>query len=884
MNLKIKITLFFILLAKCFYCNAQTIKGKIAALDNQSIAVANIIIKDSVNAKGIKEFTIARNGEYQITLKKEYRSIYIEVSATNYGKANFTIQNPDKSKTYTNDFVLENDMSFNLKEVEIVAKRRPYQQLKDTVNFNVSSYTDDSDRKIQDVIKKLPGMEVNDDTGEIKYKGKSVETVQLDGDDLFSGNYTIGTKNINVGMIEQVQAIENFSSNKLLKGLEAGGKVALNLKLKKDITDISGSINTSSGAFKEEKLATDSDFNFLTVSSKLKSFGTLSFNNIALNYTPFDYFGNSYNKNESNNLKFKNKKIIPEFNFLNTLDNKRTVLNNTTFGNYNISYKKSLNTNYKSNLYFVKDAISSVTLNETNNTINNQNFTTSDNTVSNKKPTLVRADFELKHFSSASSSIDYTVLISKEKIKSNASLVQNSNQSFDTNLISDDFFVKSKILYTKRLSDKKAYQLTSHQTFDKLEQTFDIAPESSNATILNAVQSVQSKKIFFDIQNSIIGKIKRAKYSTNIGFQFDNNPISSSLVDKNLGANIVSSNSINYTKSKIFFDNDFNYDWRNWKIAATLNVSFLNQYLNDIENNNKKRSDDVIIEPTINFNYKLSSVSNLSFGLGSRTNVLSDRYLLMNNLLISNRTSISSVPNFELQKAANYNLNYTIYDLYKQFQMNFGINYTINKGNFFSNLNVDQNTTQIEYFYSNEDFSSKGANFLIEKYLHFIETTIRLKTYYGISNYKNFINSSEVRNNESSYSISEFFMKSAFDGMLNFENILKYNFRKNSSNNSQSFENISYSNSFKLLFKPHKKWFANVAYDFYSTGQDIEYNFVDFFVKYIPNDKRFVFSFTGKNLLNNENFIEINTSDYYTNVYSSNIIPRTFLFTCNYSF
>ena len=884
MLFKKKLTLLFFVLMMCFYSNAQTIKGKITTLDNVSVAVANVIIKDSANAKGIKEFTIARNGEYQITLKKEYNSIYVEVSATNYAKVFFIIKNSDKTKIYNNDFVLEREMSFTLRDVEVVAKKKPYQQLKDTVIFNVSSYIDDSDRKIQDVIKKIPGMEVNEDTGEIKYKGKSVETVQLDGDDLFSGNYTIGTKNINVSMIEQVQAIENFSSNKLLKGLESDGKVALNLKLKKNITDISGSINTSSGALKEEKFATDSDFNFLTVSSKLKSFGTLSYNNVAINYTPFDYFGNSHNRNESNNLKFKNNKIIPEFNFLNTLDNKRTVLNNTTFGNYNISYKKSINTSFKSNLYFVKDAISSVVLNETNNTINNQNFATSDNTISDKKPILLRADFELKHFTSASSSIDYTVLISKEKINSNSSLIQNSSQSFDTNLVSDDFFLKSKILYTKRLSDKKAYQLTSHQTFDNLDQTFDIKPANSNAAILNAVQSVKSKKMFFDLQNSIIGKIKRAKYSTTIGLQFDNNPINSSLEDKNLGASIVSANAINYTKSKIFFDNDFNYEWGKWRVSSTLNISFLNQYLNDIENNNKKRSDDVIIEPTINFNYKFNRVSSFSFGLGSRTNILSDRYLLSNNLLISNRTSVSSIPNFELQKSANYNLNYNIYDLSKQFQINFGVNYTLNDGNFFSNLTIDQNTTQIQYFFLNENFSSKGSNFLIEKYLHFIESTIRLKTYYGISNYKNFINGSDSRDNESNFSISEFFIKSAFDGKVNFENILKYNFTKNTSKDTQSFQNTNYSNSFKLLFKPHKKWFAHVAYDFYSTGQDMEYNFIDFFVKYIPADKRFVFSFTGKNLLNNENFIEFNTSDYYTNVYSSNIISRSFLFSCNYSF
>lgn len=857
---------------------AQTIKGKITTIDNKIIETASIIIKDSIKAKGIKEYTIALNGNYEILLTKEYKTICVEIAVSNYSKDSFTISNPEKGKTYVYDFLLKKDKVIVIQEVKISAKRRSYTEVKDTVNFNVAAYKDGSDRKIQDVIKKLPGMEVNDNTGEIKYKGMSVETVQLDGEDLFSGNYTIGTKNINVNMIDQVQAIENFASNKLLKGLERDGKVALNLKLKKNIIDVSGSVNSSLGAFKQEKIATDSDANFLSVSSKIKSFGTLSYNNIALNYSPFDYFGNFQSKKDGQNQTFKNNKIIPEFSFLNMLDNKRTVLNNSIFANYNISLKKSPNTSYKSNLYFVRDAISSLNFSETNNTVDDQNFTTSDSNNAIKKPLLLRADFNIKSFGSESSSIDYDVMVSKEKVKSKTKIIQNKALSYNTNLLSDDFFLKSKIVYTKRISDNKAFQLTTHQTFDVLNQQYKITPQESNTAGVNAIQDIESRKTFFDLQSSIIGKIKRAKYSMNLGLEYTSNPLNSSLEDLTLSIPI-STNAVVFEKNKVFLNNSFDYDWGNWRIFSTLNLSLLNRYLKK-----QSRVNDFIVEPEINLNYKFSRISSFNISLSSKINPQADNFVYANEVLINNRTTIKNTPSLALQKTATYNANYNLYDLSNQFQINIGVNYSDNKGDFFSNINIDQNNTQIEYFFLNEKFNNRSFNFMIEKYLPFMESTIRFKTLCSISNYKNFINYSEIRDNKSKNLINELFLKSAFDGKFNFENVFKYNLRLTINNENQNFENINYNNSFKLLFKPNKKWFANAVYDLYSTNQKTKYSFIDFLIKYTPSDKRFAFSLAGKNLLNNENFIEIQTSDYYTSIYGSNIMPRTLLISCNYSF
>ncbi|MDG1793465.1 MAG: hypothetical protein P8H44_02830 [Flavobacteriaceae bacterium] len=47
----------------------------------------------------------------------------------------------------------------------------------------------------------------NEQSGNIRYKGVSIETVTLEGDNLFGDNYSLGTKNINVDMVTHIEAV-----------------------------------------------------------------------------------------------------------------------------------------------------------------------------------------------------------------------------------------------------------------------------------------------------------------------------------------------------------------------------------------------------------------------------------------------------------------------------------------------------------------------------------------------------------------------------------------------------------------------------------------------------------------------------------------------------
>ena len=117
------------------FSKAQTIRGKITTFDNKNVVSANIIVKDSANAIGIKEYTIARNGAFEITLKKDYKNIFVEINANGYSKENYTIKNAQKNQVYENDFLLNKDRVIDIAEIKIVNKRKPYTYIQHAVFF-----------------------------------------------------------------------------------------------------------------------------------------------------------------------------------------------------------------------------------------------------------------------------------------------------------------------------------------------------------------------------------------------------------------------------------------------------------------------------------------------------------------------------------------------------------------------------------------------------------------------------------------------------------------------------------------------------------------------------------------------------------------------------
>lgn len=115
---------------------------------------------------------------------------------------------------------------------EVIVKIPPIKSRGDTLTYDVASFRSKADRNIEDVIKKLPGVDVTRE-GRILYNGESINRFYIEGLDVVAGRYAIATRNISPDDIISVEVFENHQPVKVLKDIQTSDRAALNLKMKK---------------------------------------------------------------------------------------------------------------------------------------------------------------------------------------------------------------------------------------------------------------------------------------------------------------------------------------------------------------------------------------------------------------------------------------------------------------------------------------------------------------------------------------------------------------------------------------------------------------------------------------------------------------------------
>jgi hypothetical protein len=869
---------------------AQTISGKIEDENGVKVIFANITTKDSINAVDIKEFVVARNGYYSITPIKTYKQLVLEISTNNYQKEIFIIDSFVATKNYIHNFHLVKDTVIRLQDVVIKAKMLPFQIKGDTVNYNVSVYRDGSERKIQDVIKKLPGIEVNEKTGEIKYKGKSVETVKIDGEDLFASNYSIGTKNINVDMVEQVQAIENYSDNPLLKGIESGGKVALNLTLKNKKTDYSGSIDLALGII-GSKTAIDASTNILGVSKKYKSFATGSYNNVGLNNTPFDHFSYNPNIERLKESDFLAKKYIPETYFNTDIDAERSNINNSLFASYNAVFKIRKKLSLKNNFYCLDDRLTSQQLNIATNIIDDQEFATSDKYLIVKRPAQIRGDLQVKYNVTQKSLLEYSTQFEKENINTSNDITQNNNKIFNTLARTRDDYFKQIITYTAKLSEKKALQINAKYTNNSIPQEMAFAPSIIEPLLYRFnYQKSWFRKSNLMLQSTLLGSVSKGKYNLILGSFFKDIDINSDLIGTATNSNISINGFKNYSKyiqKNVFVSGNYKFHLKHFIFTPAITLSSMHQRFLDRVSDKTIDTTNFLLELALSSTYKINNFSAILVSTTFKQKPFSEDYFVENPVYISNRVVRENEVSLQVQHNKSVGLFYVVNNLYKQFQLNFGANYSENKGNYFSNLLIQQNGTRSVHFFLPDKNKLLSLSFMIEKYMPFLQGTVRLKKSYSNQLYKNIVNRSILRDNSMGSLNSSFFFKTAFDGKINFENTFEYRFLQSKTEGGLQFNNQSINNKFQIIIKPTKQFFLLLSTDYYlPTTQNNKhvYFFFDTDLAYQTKDKIYNFCLKARNVTNNKTLNQIDTNDYSTNNFQINLLPRHLMLSVSRNF
>ncbi|MCB0445237.1 MAG: outer membrane beta-barrel protein, partial [Gelidibacter sp.] len=116
----------------------------------------------------------------------------------------------------------------------VIKSRAPITIKKDTLEFNVKSFKTKKDANVEDLLKELPGVEVDDD-GKIKVNGKEVNKILVNGKPFFGDDPTIATRNLTKEIIEKVQITDTKTKSEAFSG-EEGDKSnkTINLTIKEE--------------------------------------------------------------------------------------------------------------------------------------------------------------------------------------------------------------------------------------------------------------------------------------------------------------------------------------------------------------------------------------------------------------------------------------------------------------------------------------------------------------------------------------------------------------------------------------------------------------------------------------------------------------------------
>lgn len=184
-------------------------------------------------------------GEFRFRVKQP-RTVRLEIRAMGREEFSHEVALPSEAGREINlgDVLLVSsfeEISEVHVEADMAVKRRG-----DTVAFRVGSLAQGNEKSIAEVIGNIPGMKIGED-GRFRYLGREVERVMVGGVDMFGRNYQLLTQNLDPTAVREVQVIEHFEENRLMRKHRGSERVAMNFALEPGHGALVGTLRAAYG-------------------------------------------------------------------------------------------------------------------------------------------------------------------------------------------------------------------------------------------------------------------------------------------------------------------------------------------------------------------------------------------------------------------------------------------------------------------------------------------------------------------------------------------------------------------------------------------------------------------------------------------------------------
>ena len=222
-----KLLLLIFLSSNTIIYSQIKMSGKVTDSVGNPLELANIILINS-ESNSLETFAMSDDkGDYKLSLKKN-TSYNLQVSYI--GMSTFSQMLKTEDFDLSRNFALTQNNQLDAVELTY---EMPVVISGDTLVYDADSFKTGTERKLEDVLKNLPGVEINDD-GEIEVEGKAVTKIMVEGKDFFDGDSKIASKNIPSNAVDKVQILKNYAEVGQLSSVQNNqDNIAINIKLKK---------------------------------------------------------------------------------------------------------------------------------------------------------------------------------------------------------------------------------------------------------------------------------------------------------------------------------------------------------------------------------------------------------------------------------------------------------------------------------------------------------------------------------------------------------------------------------------------------------------------------------------------------------------------------
>ncbi|MFH6960548.1 hypothetical protein ACHRV1_24370 [Flavobacterium aquidurense] len=211
------------------FSQTKTFIGVVSDDANKALESANVIAKPLQDKASLKFAIGDSKGRYRLELEKNVK-YEITVSYIGYIEEVFVLE--PENTVGNHDFKLKASGE-NLKEIVIKHEFRPIVVKKDTLVFDVNSFANGNERKMKEILEKLPGVEV-DKNGTVTVQGKKVTKMLVEGKSFFGGGSKLAVENIPADALDKIEVIDHFNEVGFMKQVSDSDDLAMNVKLKEN--------------------------------------------------------------------------------------------------------------------------------------------------------------------------------------------------------------------------------------------------------------------------------------------------------------------------------------------------------------------------------------------------------------------------------------------------------------------------------------------------------------------------------------------------------------------------------------------------------------------------------------------------------------------------